>query len=284
MDDSTRQPFTVDGPIPPERPVIVAIPHAGRHYPPELLAMARVHPSVLQRLEDRHVDALAADAIAQGTTVVTATIARAFIDLNRAEDEWDGALVADAIPPSLVPARVRSGLGIVPRRLHPIGDLWRRRLTHAELLARIEAVHRPYHALIATSLSAAHTRFGHAVLIDLHSMPQQPGGTPQFVVGDRHGSSAGNELVDRLLAAAEGHGLTVARNTPYAGAYGIARHGHPGNGREAVQIEFDRSLYCDAQGRPDHSRIAPLSALVAALVTVAEDHVFSRSSDRLAAE
>lgn len=284
MDDSTPPPFTVDGPIPPERPVIVAIPHAGRHYPPELLAMARVHHSVLQRLEDRHVDALAAGVIAQGTTVVTATIARAYLDLNRAEDEWDGALVADAVPPPMVTARVRSGLGIVPRRLHPAGDLWRRRLTHAELLARVEAVHRPYHALIATSLAAAQARFGHAVLIDLHSMPRQSGGTPQFVVGDRHGSSAGNELVDRLLATAEGHGLTVARNAPYAGAYGIIRHGQPAVGREAVQIEFDRSLYCDSQGRPHLARIAPLAGLVAALVAVAEDHVFSRSPDRLAAE
>lgn len=263
---------------------MIAIPHAGRTYPPELLTMARVHPSVLQRLEDRYVDALAVETIAQGTTVVTATIARAFIDLNRAGDEWDGALVADAAPPLMVPARVRHGLGIVPRRLHPVGDLWRRRLTHAELLARIDAVHRPYHMLIADGLAAAQARFGHAVLIDLHSMPQQPGGTPQFVVGDRHGSSAGNELVDRLLATAEGHGLTVARNAPYAGAYGITCHGQPASGREAVQIEFDRSLYCDAQGSPDQGRIAPLADLVAALVDVAEDHVFSRSPDRIAAE
>ena len=172
----------------------------------------------------------------------------------------------------------------MPRRLHPVGDLWRQRLTLAELTARIEAVHRPYHATVAAALAHARARFGHAVLIDLHSMPSQPGGTPQFVVGDRHGSSASNELVDRLLATAEGHGLSVARNAPYAGAYGVTRHGDPASGREAVQIEFDRRLYCDPGGRPDQRRIAPLAALVASLVSVAEDHVFSRNPAPLAAE
>ncbi len=284
MDISLSPAFAVTGPVLPERPVIIAVPHAGRIYPAELLAAARVSREVLELLEDRHVDALAAVAALRGTTVITATMARAWIDLNRSEDEWDAGLVADALPPAVVSQRARSGLGIVPHRLHPAGNLWRQRMSHADLLARIASVHRPYHATIADALVQAQARFGQAVLIDLHSMPGQPGGSPQFIVGDRYGSSASNELVDRLPAMAEGHGLSVARNAPYAGAYGVTRHGDPAAGREAVQIEFDRTLYCDATGQPDHRHVAPLGRLVAALVAVAEDHVLSRYPRQLAAE
>lgn len=277
-------PFAIHGPMPPARPTIVAVPHAGRDYPEALLAAARVQRAVLERLEDRHVDALAVDAIAAGTTVIVAQLARAYIDLNRSEEDWDGALVADAEPPASIAKRVHGGLGIVPRRLHPVGELWRRRMTHAELAERIDTVHRPYHVAIAAALTAARRGFGHAVLLDLHSMPPQPGGTPQFVIGDRHGSSASHELVDRLLATADGHGLSVARNIPYAGAYGVERHGRPAAGQEAVQIEFDRGLYCDRQGDPVPQQVARLAQLLAQLVRVADQHVLGRRASAIAAE
>jgi N-formylglutamate amidohydrolase len=276
--------FMVHGPVEPVRPVVIAIPHAGRFYPPAMMVNARVTPAVLERLEDRHVDALAAEALAQRATAIMALVARAYVDLNRAEDEWDSESVSGAETCSVPSARVRGGLGLVPQRLHPAGNLWRDRINHAELSHRLDTVHRPYHAAIAAALDSARNRFGHAVLIDLHSMPVQPGGTPQFVIGDRHGGSAGHELVDRLLALAEGHGLSVARNAPYAGAYGVIRHGRPARGIEAVQVEFDRSLYLDTSLEPDPARVAPLARLVAGLVAVAQDHALARSIAGMAAE
>lgn len=265
-------PFRRIGPDQPVRPVILSVPHAGRHYPPELIANARAGHDWLQRLEDRHADALAIATADAGFTTFIAERARAWIDLNRAPDEWDRQLVHDAPPPGASGGRVRAGLGLVPTRLHPIGPLWRQRMTHADLSARIALLHRPWHTGIATALADARRRFGGALLIDLHSMPRQPGGRPEFIVGDRHGATAGGELVDHILALAEGEGLKVARNAPYAGAYTVQRHGRTGSGIEAIQIEIDRSLYLDAQQRPD-ARATQLARLILAIAVLAEESI-----------
>lgn len=264
--------FRVAGPDSPVRPAIVAVPHAGRFYPPEVRALARVDLTSLRRLEDRYVDRLADLLPEAGFTVMIAEIARAVIDLNRGEEEWDQQAVDAPVPGRNTDARVRAGLGLVPVRLHGAGDLWRRRLTPAELDSRIRAHHRPWHDAVAERLEAAREGFGAAVLIDLHSMPRQPGGRPQFVVGNRHGATASARLVDQLMAAAEGAGLSVARNAPYAGAHGVARHGDPRRGVEAVQIEFDRSLYLDARGEVDEARAGAMAALVRRLAGIAADH------------
>ena len=43
----------------PAFPVLIAVPHAGRDYPLELLSALRVDPAELVRLEDRYADRLA---------------------------------------------------------------------------------------------------------------------------------------------------------------------------------------------------------------------------------
>lgn len=256
----------------PRDRLVISIPHAGRHYPPETLARARVPRATLERLEDRHVDCLANGPQVAGHVIIRATHARAHIDLNRAETEWTDASVADGTPPAVAGERAHRGLGLVPQRLHGAGTLWRSRLRHDDLIRRIVHIHRPYHRAIATALAEARRRFGSAILIDLHSMPSQPGGTPQFIVGDRHGVSASAQLSDRLLAVAEGHGLSVAHNSPYAGAYGITHHADPKCGIEAVQIEFDRALYLDQHGQPEPHRVARMRRLLGALLHAAADY------------
>jgi N-formylglutamate amidohydrolase len=285
MDAALPAPYRLTGASRPAVPVVVTVPHAGRYYPAVLDRLARVPRSVLERLEDRHADAIAGVAAEQGFPVLVASIARAFIDLNRSEDEWDSLLIGDDRPRIAPAHRVRAGLGLVPRRLMPEGELWQRPMRRFELEQRIDAVHRPWHGEIERLLSCARAAGnGRAVLIDLHSMPSQPGGVPQFIVGDRHGMTASSELVDRLLAEGEGAGLIVARNAPYAGAHTIQRHGRRRAGVEAVQIEFDRTLYLDAAGQPDAAKVARIGALVARLAHAAADHVLGCTGWPLAAE
>ena len=56
--------FTVYNMDVPNIPVLLSVPHAGREYPPELLANLRVSPAELLRLEDRYADRLIQPAIA----------------------------------------------------------------------------------------------------------------------------------------------------------------------------------------------------------------------------
>lgn len=253
-------------------PVVVSVPHAGRIYPPEILATARVERSQLERLEDGWCDLLAAGATEAGATVVQALWARAVADLNRGEGQMAPGEVAVPLRAQFsTPGRKeRAGLGVIPTRLADCGPLWKRPIDGTALNWRLESFHRPYHAALDEALNAARRRFGFAVLIDLHSMPPIPAGQPghgaRIVVGDRFGDTAGEWLVDRVLASAARLGEVVTRNQPYAGGHIIRTHGRPADAIHAVQIEIDRSLYLTADRLPDSGRIAGLARWFAELV------------------
>ena len=253
----------------PVSPVIISVPHAGREYPPALLAALRVPVAALAGLEDRHVDAVALGARGIETMLVQRR-GRAWIDLNRAEQERDprvddGALSGRTVPPS---PRLRSGLGLVPRRVSGAGDLWRGRFTGAAIEARIAADHRPYHTALQALLRAARAKFGVAVLLDLHSMPPLMAGEPQVVIGDRFGRSAGARFVTRLEAVVMAAGVSCGRNQPYAGGDITERHGRPSLGIHAVQVELDRSLYLDDRLDLPGAGVGATAALVRRLIDV----------------
>jgi len=236
------------GPDEPESPVILSVPHAGRDYPLALRAALRVPVVALTPLEDRHIDAVAILARANETMLVQ-RVARAWIDLNRSEQERDPG-IDDGASRQAMPmqtARMRGGLGLVPRRVTGVGDIWRRRLDGDEVMARIEMDHRPYHAALAEALKRAHARFGIAVLLDLHSMPPliPAQGKARIVLGDRFGRSAAARFVHRLETEVLAEGISVSLNAPYAGGHILDAQARPAAGIHAIQIEFDRSLYLD---------------------------------------
>lgn len=244
--------FDLYGPMIPTRPVIISVPHAGRDYDDALLNTARVQPMILRRLEDRGADLLAHPLIARGFSVLVARAPRAMIDLNRHEREIDPGMILDLPRTATLQssAKLRGGLGLFPRRLAGAHDLWRGPMSWAEANRRIDAVHRPYHAALGRLMADARQAHGHAILIDLHSMPPlappaagQP--APDMVLGDRFGRSASARLMTLMADVAAGHGLTVAQNHPYAGDHLIDRHGCPEQGRHAIQMEIDRRLYLD---------------------------------------
>jgi len=244
--------FSVLAPGQSRLPVVIAVPHGGRRYPPEVLARLR-HPEIAAlRLEDRLVDRLGrAAAQATGAALVLAHAPRAMLDLNRAEDDVDWDMLG--IPaPKAPPAngRARSGLGLVPRRLPGMGDIWRGRLSWAEVEARIAGIHAPYHTALAHILAQERERWGAVLLIDLHSMPPLPRITGQatatIVVGDRFGAACHGALVASTFSHFAGKGVLAAHNRPYAGGFALDRHGAPRFGTHAMQLEIDRAAYLDS--------------------------------------
>lgn len=278
---SPAQSFTLHVPDTLSTPVILSIPHAGRHYPPAMAPLLRLPMTRLAALEDRHVDSLASRAIAAGVPTLIATAPRAWIDLNRHEDEVDPAMVTP--PPAsgrTQSAKVRGGLGLVPRRLAGSGDIWRGRLPAAALAERIAQVHRPYHAALAALIASARARFGVAVLLDLHSMPPIPdkgwGIAPRIVLGDRFGRSASSRFVMRLAAEAQASGLPVTENVPYSGGYILERHASPARNIHAIQLEIDRSLYLENDLRTlKPSAQAAMARMVAAMAAALADEALA---------
>ncbi|KQM37645.1 N-formylglutamate amidohydrolase [Sphingomonas sp. Leaf10] len=237
------------GPPDPVSPVVVSVPHAGRDYPPAMLSLLTVPAALLTALEDRHVDAVALGAHG-GETMLVAMRARGWIDLNRSPlRDRDPQVDAGAEPriAGLSPSdKVRSGIGLIPRRGGGAENMWRRKLTDAEVAERITHDHAPYHAALAAALAAAHARFGIAILLDLHSMPPLVGLAPaRIVLGDRYGRTAPGRMTDMVASVVRDLGLPLAMNHPYAGGYILSEHARPRANVHALQLEIDRSLYLD---------------------------------------
>lgn len=266
--DESRPPFLRVGPERPASPVVLSVPHAGRAYSDDLLRASRLPRHKLEILEDRLVDRLVWRAVEAGSVAFIAAAPRAEIDLNRDEREIDPAMVYPTPAPStlLQSPRTRGGLGLVPARISGAGSIWLQRIGQAEIERRTAEIHRPYHAALAQALEAARQQFGVAILLDCHSMPPRAGEEGAVVFGDRHGTSIAPDLTAAAVAAAEAEGFATARNAPYAGGHITSRHGRPGEGVHALQIEIDRSLYLDAALRapgPGFDRTARMIAAVA---------------------
>lgn len=262
-------PFVLIEPLHRTTPIVFASPHSGRRYPPELLANTRVGLLSLRRSEDAYVDELFASAAAHGAAVLSATIARAYVDLNRDPGELDPDMF-DETPRAFSPssARVQAGLGAIPRISGDGQAIYRRKLTLAEAERRISLVHRPYHAMLASLLEEARALFGCAVLVDCHSMPSSARGAhaPDIVLGDRFGAACHPSLTALAEATLRRLGYRVARNTPFAGGHTTQTYGRPAERMHALQIEINRALYVDertlertngfARVRADMSRLA----------------------------
>lgn len=267
--------FSLDQPARGQVPILLSVPHAGRAYPPEFATLMRSPAAAGLRLEDRYVDLLAERVAREtGMPLLVAHAPRAMIDLNRAPDDVDWDMVADATAPRprlAAGRRARSGLGLVPRRLPGMGELWRRRLTQAELTARIEQVHGPYHVAVADALHALRDRWGTALLLDLHSMPplgpkRGSNAAPDFVVGDRFGASCDPMLSATALDHLAASGYRVAHNRPYAGGYVLDRHAAATRGVHAMQVEVCRSAYLDGALDQPGPGMATIARVIAGLV------------------
>jgi N-formylglutamate amidohydrolase len=241
-------------------PVLLSVPHSGRDYDSAVLNNAAQGRRALETLEDPLVDRLAWRAIAAGIGAIVQPVPRAVIDCNRDEEEVDPAAVA-GVSPAAVGPRARHGLGLVPSRTHRHGALWRRPIDRAELNRRIEQVHRPYHQALTQYLDSLRIVRGEALLLDCHSMPSRPGKQAEIVIGDRHGTSSAAWVSDEAARIVRAAGFIAALNDPYAGGAIIVRHGAPHEGIHALQLEIDRSLYLDRDGRtagPGFDRVASL--------------------------
>lgn len=263
-------------------PILIAVPHGGRLYPGQLSALMRNAPAAGLRLEDRLTD-LVGEAVAHdtGASLLVAHAPRAMIDLNRAPDDVDWDMVAGGAPESRRLAagrRARSGLGLVPRRLPGLGELWKRRMTREDLAERLEQVHVPYHSALAAALETLRDRWGAALLVDLHSMPplgskRGADAAPDFVIGDRFGATCDSSLRAVACDHLAQTGRKVAHNRPYAGGYVLDRHAAPARGLHALQVEICRSLYLDAQLQEPGPGLADVTRLLSGLVRRLADEV-----------
>ncbi|WP_309665593.1 N-formylglutamate amidohydrolase [Tabrizicola sp.] len=244
--------YQLSRPLQQTTSVIFASPHSGREYPAEFLANTLLDHHAIRTSEDAFVDRLFDMAPQMGAPFLAARAPRSFIDLNRAADELDPAVIEGVARMAHNP-RVSSGLGVIPRVVAGGRAIYRGKLNRAEADARINRFWHPYHETLKNLMDETLATFGQAVLIDCHSMPHEaieaharPGHPkPEVVLGDRFGAAAGRDVMERVEAAFASAGFRVVRNAPFAGAYIAQAYGRPSRCSHVVQVEIDRALYMD---------------------------------------
>lgn len=272
-------PFEILMPDKIRGPILFNSPHSGRIYPRAFMDQVRLDFHALRRSEDCFVDELVLGVLDHGVPLMRALFPRVFLDLNREPYEldprmFDGRLPAFANTRSI---RVTGGLGTIARVVGESQDIYLRRLTVAEGLARIETYYKPYHLALRRLMAQTRRAHGLAILVDCHSMPSGPsreeGVRADVVLGDRYATSCSSLITQALETELKARGYSVVRNRPYAGGYITEHYGNPSANLHAVQIEVNRALYMH---EPTYQRsanfgqvCADFSALAARLHEVA---------------
>ncbi len=260
--------------VPGTTPLVLDSPHSGTWYPDDFRHAC--DPVVLRRAEDTHVDHLYDFAPGLGVAWIEAHFPRSYLDVNRALHEVDPEMIEGPWPLPVEPgSKVRLGKGLVWRRTDDGAPLYDRKLGVDEVQSRIARCWHPYHEAVSQAITTAHAAHGYSIHINCHSMPavaaayatEFPGlHHPDFVVGDRDGTTASPALT-RWLAdwlAATGH--SVSLNHPYKGVELVRRHGAPPQQRHSIQLEINRKLYMDERSLALHDGAAPLKQLLQRMV------------------
>jgi N-formylglutamate amidohydrolase len=261
----------------PWAPVILDSPHSGVEYPADFCTSAP--RELLRRGEDFMVDALF-DPAGTGARMIAARFPRTYIDPNRPVDDIDGALLGepwpvDTLGPLNPGPKSAVGKGLIWRLCIGGAPLYERGLRVHEVVGRIERYWRPYRALLARSLDAAHARAGGVWHINCHSMPSiwpegvEGAGTPveaDFLLGDRDGTTCGRAFRDLVHEVLAGQGFKVAVNDRFKGVDIVACSGDPVGNRHSLQIEVVRDRYMDeARFEPNEGFEAVRGALAVLL-------------------
>lgn len=261
------------------KPVIFNSPHSGAVYPERFLKLSRLDPLTIRASEDMDVNKLFKAAPQMGAVLQQANFPRAYLDVNREPYELDERMFFAPLPPfaNTGSTRVSGGLGTIARIVAENRDIYASKLDPEDALTRIELIYRPYHDSLRHLLARTHSRFGHALLIDCHSMPSHQSGKtsdadaetrPDMIVGDRYGTSCRSELIDHAVALLRQAGFAVSKNRPYAGGFITEHYGRPQRGLNAFQIEINRRLYMDEATLQRH---AGFDALQQSLGQFAQD-------------
>jgi N-formylglutamate deformylase len=243
-------------------PVVIGLPHTGTWLPEDVAARLTDAARGLADT-DWHVDRLYAGLL-PGATTVRATFHRYLIDANRPPDDA-----------SLYPGRNTTGLC-------PVTDfdgtpLWRpgEEPGAAEIAARRESFHAPYHAALAVELDRTRARHGIAILWDAHSIRSEipflfDGRLPDLNIGTNGGTTCAPEIeaATRDLCA-EATAYTHVLNGRFKGGWTTRHYGRPTEGLHALQMELAQSTHLAAEAPPwtsNPAKAEPLRALLARIL------------------
>ena len=273
--------FASHGPQAPQVPLVLDSPHSGFDFPDDFGSVLSEFD--LREGEDCFVDELYLPATERGVGLIAALAPRTYIDLNRHAGDVDLELIEGGRwPGEHVPSgKARLGKALVWRTLDDGRAIYDRKLAASEVRRRIERFHAPYHAAVREAIAATHARFGRSWHINCHSMNavggvQGEGGAgrarPDFVVGDRDGTTCDAGFTEFVRAFLADLGYDVRVNDPYKGVELVRAYSNPAEGRMSLQLEINKRLYMDEATRAKNANFATLQGQLLELVDAVLDY------------
>lgn len=273
-------------------PVVFDSPHSGSDLPEDFKYACT--KKELQSTEDRYVDDLFACAPDHGAPLLIAKFCRSYIDVNRAVDDIDPMLLAGEWPFGEIKPTARSaaGIGLLRRLVKPGVPVYDRDLSVEEVAARIKKYYVPYHEALGELIEDAHYNYGQVWHINCHSMPSSSARThraigfvgnepvvPDFVIGNRDGTTAGPDFTRAVREFLEGLGYNVALNDPFKGVELVERYSAPMAGRDSIQLEINKALYLDETTNKKNKKYDAFKADIEKFVKFCTEYAQSQLND-----
>ncbi|MEK8030202.1 N-formylglutamate deformylase [Ideonella sp. DXS29W] len=244
------------------RPLLVSLPHVGRHIPP---ALQPLYAERALQVEDTdwHLDELYAFAKALGASLIVPSCSRFVIDLNRPPENTP--MYAGANNTELCPTRFFTGDPLYRDGCAP---------SAAQIDERRATYWQPYHDALRAELDRLSHEHGHAVLFDGHSIKSRlpwlfEGKLPDLNLGTAEGRSCDPVLRQRLATVLQSQStFTQVVDGRFKGGHITRHYGQPAQRVHAVQLEMCWSTYME-EAPPyliDPARAAKLQPVLQALL------------------
>lgn len=234
---------------------------------------------------DAFVDELWRGAVDAGATLLHATFPRAYLDVNRAVDDLDPALLSESWPGPLAPSDYsRRGMGLIRRLALPDVPMYDAPLTVSAVRHRLETCYTPYRDTLASCLDRLHAEHGEVWHLNAHSMKSRGNAMnvdagasrPDIVVSDRDGRTADHLHTQWIAGWLRAHGFTVQVNDPYKGGDLVGFSGAPAQGRHSIQIEINRARYMNEATFERHEGFDEVQRALTALARDVAAHLAAR--------
>jgi N-formylglutamate deformylase len=220
-------------------PLLVSVPHAGTHIPPELRVRLTAQALALPDT-DWHVDRLYDFLDDLGASVLIATHSRYVIDLNRPPDNAN-----------LYPGQDTTGL--VPVDTVARADIYRSGEVpgEGEVNTRRASYWQPYHEHLEREVRRIRAEHGYTLLWDAHSIPSRvprffSGRLPDLNVGTNSSASCAPSMEAAVFAAARrAPSYSSVLNGRFKGGYITRHYGRPAERIHAIQLELSQRTYMD---------------------------------------
>jgi N-formylglutamate deformylase len=247
-----------------DSPLLISIPHLGSLVPDEIKGNL-TETGLGVEDTDWHLDRLYDFALGSGASMVSATVSRYVIDLNRPPD--GSSLYPGQTTTGLVPLESFHGAPVYLPGMEP---------DDAVIAQRVEQYWRPYHEALARQLDVIRARHGYALLWEAHSinseLPRLFDGTlPDFNFGTAKGASCDESISNAVIEAAGKGPYSWVLNGRFTGGYITRQYTDPANGLHAMQLEMAQKIYMNEEApfayRADLAE--PLQPLLASMLDAA---------------